>query len=438
MQARMTGILLGALALLCGACSFSFAQNDPQALTMDEAVRMALSGNLTLQTARADAAAANARIGSARSAELPSIAALGVFSNSDAVIIPSSAPAVIPGGQGSSRHSMAVGMVAARLNVYTGGRVHALVSKNEALYDVAVARLGTAETQVSFLTRQAYHSVLLSESLVLTGEKGLDAAEAQFELAKSRFDAGTTARFDVLRAQTQLSEAEQNLIQAKNQVQTARMALNRLLGAPLDKQYKLSAPVQPEAQTEDIAALVSLADGQRSEILAARAQLEAAGTGIKLARSENLPQLELMTAYQVLKENSPLQSSGPILSAMLTVPLFGGGKTHSDAQEARAIVDTARANLDDTRRMVEQEVRQSWLDLQATESIQKTAQSRLALAEEAHDIAVVRYKAGVSTAVEVADAIASLTAARTNMDKAASGHGIAYAALQRALGRSVY
>ncbi len=438
MQARMTGILLGSLALLCGVFSVSFAQNDPQTLTMDEAVRTALSGNLTLQTARADAAAAKARIGSARAAEFPSIAGFGVYSNSNAVIIPSSVPVTIPSGQSRPRHSMTVGMVAARLKVYTGGRLHALVSQNEALYDVALARLGAAETQVSFLTRQAYHSVILSESLVLTGEKSLDAAKAQFQLAQSRFDAGTSPRFDVLRAQTQLSEAEQNLIQAKNQVQTARMALNRLLVVPLDKQYKLTVPAQPDAKTEDIAALVSLADGQRSEILAARAQLEAARTGIKLARSQELPQLELMTTYQVLKENSPLQSSGPILSAMLTVPLFGGGKTHSDAQEARAVIDTARLNLDDTRRMVEQEVRQSWLDLQASESVEKTAQSRLAQAEEAHDIAVVRYKAGVGTAVEVADAIASLTAARTNMDKATSGHGIAYAALQRALGRSIY
>jgi outer membrane protein TolC len=50
----------------------------------------------------------------------------------------------------------------------------------------------------------------------------------------------------------------------------------------------------------------------------------------------------------------------------------------------------------------------------------------------------VRYESGVGTAVELADALAALAAARTNQDQATFNYNTAYAGLQRALGRSTY
>jgi len=68
----------------------------------------------------------------------------------------------------------------------------------------------------------------------------------------------------------------------------------------------------------------------------------------------------------------------------------------------------------------------------------ETAKTRLAQATEAYDVANVRYESGVGTAVEQADAVATLSQARTNLDTARFNYIASYAALQRALGLITY
>jgi outer membrane protein TolC len=124
--------------------------------------------------------------------------------------------------------------------------------------------------------------------------------------------------------------------------------------------------------------------------------------------------------------------------ATASMEIFDGGRAHSDLAEAKSLKDEAGASFQDTSRGVEQDVRQAYLNLQAAGQTIETARARLAQAQEAYDVATVRYQAGVGTATEVADSLAALTASRTNLDRATFNHSTAYARLQRALGNIEY
>jgi outer membrane protein TolC len=127
-------------------------------------------------------------------------------------------------------------------------------------------------------------------------------------------------------------------------------------------------------------------------------------------------------------------SSGLTFSAIASLPIYEGGWISSNVSQAKSARDEARSNLEETLLEVEQVVRQQHLDLQTARRTISTAESRLAQAQEAYDISGVRYEAGVGTAVEVADALSTLAAARTNLDQARFNYNIAYARLQGALG----
>ncbi|HET6456833.1 MAG TPA: TolC family protein, partial [Armatimonadota bacterium] len=328
--------------------------------------------------------------------------------------------------------------IVTRQSIYTGGRISSQISRAEAMYDVSVARLGVTEAQVALQTREAYYGVLLAQSLVKSAGQSLTSARDQLKTATDRFEVGTAARFDVLRAQTQVSEAEQTLTEARNQVQISQVALDRVLGLPLDKPLALAEPAAAPQLSEDVAALIQTADKQRGELLAARAQVAAAESGIRLARSQRLPQLGLSANYQNLAIETPAQTNGWTLMVTASMEIFDGGRARSDIAEAKALKNEASANLQDASRGVEQDVRQAYLNLQTARQTIDTAKARLAQAQEAYDVATVRYQAGVGTATEVADALSALTAARTNLDRATFNYSTAYARLQRALGNIEY
>ena len=435
---RSAGVFL---VFLVFGVSILIAQEAPPSLTIDEAVRMALSKNPTVQAAREEVAAAKARVRGARANRIPEVVASVEYTRVTPLPtfeIPSTGPGIPASEVTISRQETTVGTIAARQAVYTGGRIPAQVSGAEATLDAVVARLGATEARVALQTREAYYGVLLSQSLVQSAEKSLAAGQEQLGVATAKFEVGTAARFDVLRAQTQISEAEQNLMEVRNQVEISRVALSKLLGAPLEQVFTLPEPATAPLPEEDLSSLVETATGQRAELLAAHAQLAAAEAGIRLAESARRPELGLTANYQVVAEESPVQVTGWTFMATASMEIFDGGRTRANITESRSLRDEARANLEETSRTVEQDVRQTYLSLHTVRQTIETAGTRLAQAEEAYEVATVRYEAGVGTAVELADALATLTAARTNLDQSIFRYNIAYARLQRALGRITY
>lgn len=432
---------IGLMLMLLFSCASVLAQEAAPTLTIEEAVRTALVKNRSVQAAVEEVAAARARLRAARAENFPQLRASVEYRRITAppsFEIPSLIPGAPPREVAVATEENIVRTIAARQALYTGGRIPAQISRAEALLDAALSRLGSTEAQVALQTREAYYRVLLSQSLVRSAEESLAAAREQLAAATARFEAGAAAQFDVLRAQTQVSEAEQNLAEARNQVEISRVNLNRVLGTPLEQVAALSEPGLAAFPEENLSSLIEAARRQRAELLAARAQLAAAEAGIRLAESQWRPELDLSANYQAVSEVTPALTTGWTFAAIASMEIFDGGRRRANVAEARSLRDEARVNLEDVSQAVEQDVRQAYLNLQTARQTIETAKTRLAQAQEAYNVATVRYEAGVGTAVELADALAALTAARTNLDRASFNYNAAYAALQRALGRTIY
>lgn len=420
------------ITILCLILFPAAAQECPR-LTVADAIRTAVSGNPLLDAARRRALAARADIGSARADLFPQVDVQAQYTHESApasIQIPGTPQTITVGVSDST-----VTSINARQYIYTGGRLPALISQAEALYDAAVAQLGSAEADTALQVRQAFYNVLLAQANVTAQERNLSAAQSQLRDANTRFEAGVSARFDVLRAETQVSQAEQSLLEARNSVETAFVALNRAMGVPQSRRWTIVDPGLAPLPAEPLPDLVAAARRGRGEVLAARAQAAAQEAGINIARAEGLPTLSIAASYNIVSTQNPFQNSGWIISATAALNLFNGGRTRADVSAAQARTEEARANLEDVTQGVEQDVRQSYLNLVTSQRTMDTAETTLRQAEEAYDVATVRYQAGVGTATELADALAQLAQARANLNQARYNYNIVWARLQRALGR---
>jgi outer membrane protein TolC len=264
-----------------------------------------------------------------------------------------------------------------------------------------------------------------------------EMAEAKVSLdqATAAHDAGTSPRLDVLRAQVDYQNEEQQLIAASNQLDKDKIALARAIGLPMEQKFELSEDVPFAAlNTPDPDAAFQQALKQRKDLAAAAETLKGAEANRKSAFYEQMPVADVAANYGDLGQ-TPGHSHGTYTATgEITAPILQLAKTHGDEQVAQAQVDQAKAKLSDQTQQVNADVRDAILDIQTAAKLVEAARSNVDLAHEALSEAQQRFKAGVADTLPVSQALATEEQANDQYISALYQHNIAKLDLARALG----
>ncbi|HCU38225.1 MAG TPA: hypothetical protein DGT21_23215 [Armatimonadetes bacterium] len=265
--------------------------------------------------------------------------------------------------------------------------------------------------------------------------ENLDSAREHWRLAAARYEAGAVPRFDVMRAEVEVANAEQDLISAETAVETVKATLKTLLG--LDVTREITIDVSPDqAPIEvDSRACIELALRNREEPTIAARAIRVAEVSADLARAATGFQFGLTGIYNQSVEGGGLGGGSSSWSVTLGVSkaLADGGAARSRIEQAMVQRDQAETSLAKLRDVISDEVWQAYLAMtEAATKLVSTAKT-IELAEESLRIVEVQYEAGLATPVNVTDARAALTAARTNHVNATYAYQIAEAELLSAI-----
>jgi outer membrane protein TolC len=109
---------------------------------------------------------------------------------------------------------------------------------------------------------ESFYAALMNEQGVRVNEDGVTIAQKHLELAKARFDAGSAARLDVLRAEVELSNAKAKLIRARSETDVAYQRLRTVLSLSQGEPLQLAGSLDeiPEVPS---AAVIETALGSR-------------------------------------------------------------------------------------------------------------------------------------------------------------------------------
>jgi outer membrane protein TolC len=124
------------------------------------------------------------------------------------------------------------------------------------------------------------------------------------------------------------------------------------------------------------------------------------------------------------------------ISGTLNIPIFQGGKVHSDVLKAEATLRQAEAQMADVRGLIDQDIRNALLDLKSSGDQVEVAQSSVNLAEQALTQSRDRFSAGVTDNLEVVQAQEAVASAHENLISSLYMHNLAKVSFARALGRA--
>ena len=274
----------------------------------------------------------------------------------------------------------------------------------------------------------------------LRAERSRDVAkevEAQYQKhldqARGFFQVGVKPRFDVTKAEVDLSNAHLSLIRAENQVRLSIVTLNNSMGLPEAPPYTVQPALGFVRYDLPFENAIKRAEQNRSDLQSIVQRKQAARQSISLAWKDYLPALSGSAASTYRGADFPLDE-GWNLGLSLSAPVFSGFLTTYQVGEARANYDVLEANELALRQDIHLQVQRAYLVLREADERVTTAELAVRQAKENLDIAQGRYDAGVGSPIEVTDALVAYSDAQTSHTSALFDYKIAQASIEKSIG----
>jgi outer membrane protein TolC len=409
-------------------------------LTLADAVKLGLASNLGPIAANDSARAARAQRLQALSNLLPNIAATA----SDTVTqinlaaygfqfhIPSSVGFSIPSIVGPFNYSSAQGTLSQSLFDQVARRNW---QSAKAIEQSAGLSAKDARELVLLAVGGSYLQTLATAARVASQKAQVDNAQAIYNQALVRKAAGTNARIDVTRSLVELQTEQQRLSSLSADYRKQIISLERLIGLPQDKEIQLSDAMSMAASAvPDAAKSIQTALAHRADLQATQAQVKAAELALSAARAERLPAASLNGNYGVTGPNPATTHGSFAVTASVTMPIWQGGRTSADIEEAQATLHQRQAELADQRGRIEQDVRNALIELETAIGQVKVAESNKSLAADTLTQARDRFAAGVATTVEVVQAQQQVASADSDYINSVFSMNLARLSLAREMG----
>ncbi len=475
-------LLIGAVAvtpaLFAPAISAAQTASAPLSLSLNEALRMAGSTSEQVALARAGEQRARGQQAQARSALLPQVNTTlnwqKTLENQFAAITKranSGSSGSSSGGSDSSSGSnnAAAGItrifaseytttfgITASQPIYTGGRASANIKAARAGHDAAEIGITSAQAQLQLDVTQAYYDALLADRLLVISDSTLVQAERTLRQVELTRGVGSASEFELIRARVTRDNQRPGRLQARTNRDVAYLRLRQLLDVPADREIVLtdsineapsSAPAAPRApvttvnvdaaevlavdpavraRVDQTMATVDTGAAVRAPVRQALKAVEVAEQQLRATKASRLPTLAAQTNYQRLAyPTNVLPKSLADFFPNWTVglgfsyPLFTGGRVRGDILVAEAGVVEAQQRLKLAREGAALDARVSSDRLIEAEAAWQASVGTAEQAQQAYNIAEVRFREGISTQLELSETRVQLQQALANRARAA-------------------
>jgi len=299
--------------------------------------------------------------------------------------------------------------------------------------EAADSDLENIRASVAFGVKVAYYAYLQAQRNVKVGEETVAQLQTHLEQAQGFFAAGTKPKYDVTKAEVDISNARIAQLHAHNYVRLAKLNLDNAMGIPNAPAYTLVDDLDYRKYEISIEDAMAKAYEARPDIHSSSAKIRGAEGAVELARNGYYPTLSGYAQYNWAGTTVPL-SDGWNVGVSLTLPLFSGFSTDYQMRESTANYNALVFNEEQLRQNVFYEVQQAYLNLGEAEEKIPAANLALRQAREILDLSLGRYTAGVGSPIEVTDAQIAYSNAQTAHIQSLSDYKVAQAALEKAIG----
>src|SRR6202047_3264068 len=295
--------------------------------------------------------------------------------------------------------------------------------------------LSTRE-QVVLLVVSQYIGTLRAVATVQAAGSRVDLAQALYNQAADLQHEGVGTGIDTLRANVELQNEKQRLLEAQADRETSLFGLSRLLNLDPRQAIELGDSLsffdtpQPEVEPS-----IELALAERQEWKSLESQIKSAEFQKKASQDSRLPSLRFDGDFAYVGTSGSTTLPTYPYQASVNLPLFTGGRIHAEIVRADLEIRKLGQQKADLRNQIALDVKTALLNLNSARNEVQVANLGVQLSKEEVDQARDRFKAGVANNIEVIQAQDSLARANDNQIAGLYRFNQARADLARSIGQ---
>ena len=319
-------------------------------------------------------------------------------------------------------------------DIFTGGFRGASIRAAEKQLRSEELDLERIVEETRLETASDYYELQNNDAQVEIQEAAVEDAQQTLQDAQLLERAGLGTRFDVLRAEVELAQAEQNRTTAVANQNIARRQLAETLSVSHSTQLTTADAIEEAGVWElELPETIVQAFKNRAELEQFLLQREINQEQRTIALSATRPQLSASADYTVnddFEDNFDIDDNYSV-GLNLQWRLFDGGAARAAANQAETDEEIAETQFADQRNQIRFAVEQAFFQLESNQNNIETARRSVELAEESLRLARLRFQAGVGTQTDVIEAQTSLTTERGNLLSSITDYNQSFADLNR-------
>jgi len=286
------------------------------------------------------------------------------------------------------------------------------VNAAEASMRAAEASRIAFEVETIARVRQSFYELVRREAESRAADEDLDLTKQIRDRMQLRYDVGETARFELIRAQTEFLNAEIVAQGNKLRIEQARSQLRKVVSFNLPANFEIAAKVDSIPKLPDLKVLLDNLRNQSPELKRAKAEVEASESRLSFEQNSRLPQL----AIKAQQYNDP-NFTDRLYGLVVSIPIWDFRQ--GQITEAEANASKARNQLNAQMQNLETQLESAYKLFEITRFQVKTLDERVVqLAASARKIAETSYRFGERGMLEFLDAQRTFRAARNDLIRA--------------------
>ncbi len=417
-----------------------------QAVTLNQAIELALRNNKDLQAARITLERSQAELEAARSALFPTLSTEFQFSRDNsagaelqnAIAEQNAAnspfpitPNVTPESTTNANGSLQLGY-----NIFSGGERAASIRRSEIQVQNSRLQVEVVSEQTRFEATDRYYALQGTDAQVAIAQASVEDAAQSLRDARLLEQAGLGTRFDVLRAEGDLATANEALTRAISDQRTARRRLAQILSVGQKVELTAADPITEAGRwNTTLEQSIVQAYKNRAELEQQLNQADIYEQERYIALAGIQPRVDFLANYNYQNNfnNSVGLVDGYSFAARVRWTFFDGGRAFAEARRADRNMDLAQTEFARQRNQIRLDVEEAYYTLISTQENIDSTRTNVTRFEEALRLARLRFQAGVGTQTDVINAQRDLANARGRYLQAIIGYNQSLNRLQRAV-----
>lgn len=407
-----------ACTALCLLATPHLAQAQEK-LTLEQAMQLASSQNLSLKRARQQARVAQNNVYKGNANMLPTITAQGGinYSNNNSTFEFAS------GDTQSQNGAVSVGTnasIAANYVLYNGGQ-NQLTYKSLKM-TAEQSNITTQQVKQNVLVGlvASYYNIAELQENYRVAQEAIKISKDRLERAKSKQAFGSANSVNVLNAEVSLNNDNLTLVQLKQQLQNAKRNLNVFLGRDINQDFVVDSPGDFKA-IANLETLKQEAYSKNIQLKSIRQNRLSSELNLQLAKGRNLPTVSLNASYGYNRNQSQAgfilvnQSLG--LSAGLTInyTIFDGNRRKKNIENAKINLDVNKSQYEEIQQQIDRDISNAYANYQNNLNVMKLNEQNATIAQKNFNAVQSSYKLGQSTNTAFREAQLGLIRAKINL-----------------------